>query len=153
MQSQPLGTWKLGLTTSHGVPTPNSQVWHECLHSITFWRWGSGLVLRATSNNFRFTLSIGVITHAIYNLVSSKPIELVILNTIFRATSHMSQEPQPWNCESHQKSVQRPSQYTSKIMQRGHGPSSVVWSHMWMGPQPNSISMNFYSYMSSHIIE
>jgi hypothetical protein len=49
--------------------------------------------LRATSNNFRFTLSIGVITHAIYNLVLSKPIELVTLNTIFGTTSHKSQEP------------------------------------------------------------
>ena len=33
-----------------------------------------------------------------------------------RATSHMSQEPWPWNCESPKESVQRLSQDTSKIM-------------------------------------
>ena len=27
----------------------------------------------------------------------------------------------------------------------GHGPSSVVWCHMWPGPAPNAISMNVYS--------
>jgi hypothetical protein len=32
------------------------------------------------------------------------------------ATSHTSQEPWPWNCESPKESVQRPSQDTSKIM-------------------------------------
>ena len=30
--------------------------------------------------------------------------------TSLRATSHMSQEPWPWNCESPKESVQRPSQ-------------------------------------------
>jgi hypothetical protein len=64
---------------------------------------------------------------------------------LFRATSHTSQEPWPWDCESPKGSVQRPSQHTSKIMSCGHGPSSVVWSHMWPGPQLNVISMNFYS--------
>ena len=33
-----------------------------------------------------------------------------------RATSHTSQEPWPWNCESPKESVQRPSQHTSKLM-------------------------------------
>ena len=33
-----------------------------------------------------------------------------------RVTSHTSQEPQPWSCESPKESVQRPSQNTSKIM-------------------------------------
>ena len=61
-----------------------------------------------------------------------------------------SQEPWPWNRESPKESVQRPSQHTSKIMSCGHIPSSVVWSHMWLGPQPNASSMNFYSYESSH---
>ena len=36
---------------------------------------------------------------------------------------------------------------TSEIMYGGHGPSSVVWSHMWLGTQPNVQSMNFYSCM------
>ena len=33
-----------------------------------------------------------------------------------RATSHMSQEPWPWNCKSPKESARRPSQDTSKIM-------------------------------------
>ena len=36
--------------------------------------------------------------------------------TILRATSHISQEPWPCNCESLKESVQRPSQHTSNIM-------------------------------------
>ena len=36
--------------------------------------------------------------------------------SVVRATSHTSQEPWPWNCESPKESVQKPSQYTSKIM-------------------------------------
>jgi hypothetical protein len=35
----------------------------------------------------------------------------------------------------------------------GHGPSSVLWSHMWPGPQPNAISMNFSSCGSVHMIK
>jgi hypothetical protein len=46
MQSQPLRAWKLGLTTSHIVPSPKSQLWHGCLHNNTIWRWSLGLVLR-----------------------------------------------------------------------------------------------------------
>ena len=38
-------------------------------------------------------------------------------------------------------------------MQCGHGPSSVVWSHMWPGPRPNAISMKLYSCGSSHMIK
>ena len=34
-----------------------------------------------------------------------------------------------------------------------HGPSSVVWSHMRLGPQSNAISMNFYTRGSSHMIK
>jgi hypothetical protein len=45
VRSQPLRAWKLGLTTSLGVLSPKSQVWHGCPHANTFWRWGSGLVL------------------------------------------------------------------------------------------------------------
>ena len=43
------------------------------------------------------------------------------------------------------RSVQRPSQVTSTIRSCWFGPSSVVWSHMWLGLQPNAILMNFYS--------
>ena len=39
------------------------------------------------------------------------------------------------------RSVQRPSQDTY-----GNMPSTVVWSHMWLGPQPKAISVNLYSY-------
>ena len=30
---------------------------------------------------------------------------------------------------------------------------SVVWNHMWPAPQPNAISMNFYSHGLSHMIK
>jgi hypothetical protein len=39
-----------------------------------------------------------------------------------RATSHTSQEPWPWNCESPKESVQRPSQVTLQ--------NHVVWSRI-----------------------
>ena len=39
-----------------------------------------------------------------------------------------------------------------RILSCGHGPSSVVRSHMWLGPQANAISTNFYS-CGSHIIK
>ena len=46
MQFQPLRAWKLGLITSHGVPSSKFQLWRECPHGqIFFWRWGLGLVL------------------------------------------------------------------------------------------------------------
>jgi hypothetical protein len=70
----------------------------------------------------------------------------------FRVTSHTSQEPWPWNCESPKESVQRLSQDTSKLMYCGHRSPSVVWSHMWASPQPNALSMNFYSYGFSYMI-
>ena len=38
------------------------------------------------------------------------------MQMIFRATSHMRQEPWPWNCESPKEIVQRPSQGTSNII-------------------------------------
>ena len=47
LHSQPWRVWKLGLTTSHGVPSPKSQVCHKCLHGNSFGRQGLGLVLRA----------------------------------------------------------------------------------------------------------
>ena len=49
VRSQPLRSWKLGLTISHGVPSPRSQVWHGCLHIHPFGMWGPGLVLRVGS--------------------------------------------------------------------------------------------------------
>jgi hypothetical protein len=45
------------------------------------------------------------------------------------------------------------TQDTSKIMWWGQGPSSVVWSHMWLGPQPNVVSMNSIHVGSSHMIQ
>ena len=81
-----------------------------------------------------------------------QPIDLGPTKWELKATSHTSQEPWPWNCESPKERVQRPSQHTSNIMQCGHGPSSVAWSHLWPAPQPNAISMNLYLYGSSHMI-
>jgi len=78
---------------------------------------------------------------------------LTIPKGLNRAPSHTSQEPWPWIYESPKESVQRPSQDTPKIMSCGHGSSSVVWSHMRRGPQPNAISMKFYSCGSSHLIK
>ena len=40
-----------------------------------------------------------------------------------------------------------------QIMQCGHGSSNVVGTHMWLGPQPNAISMNSYSCGASHMIK
>ena len=69
-----------------------------------------------------------------------------------RATSHMSQEPWPWNCKSPKESVQRLSQDTFKIMKCGPGYSSVVWSHMW--PALNRMLFQWiYACMSSHMIK
>ena len=50
VQSQALRAWKLGLTTSHGIPSLKPQVWHNCLHGNTLWRWGLGLVWRVGSS-------------------------------------------------------------------------------------------------------
>ena len=42
--------------------------------------------------------------------------------------------------------VQRPCQGVSKVMWWcGHGSSSVVWSHVWLGSRPNVVSMSFCS--------
>ena len=74
--------------------------------------------------------------------------EVLNFNCLFlylKASSHMSQELWPWIFESPKEIVQRLSQHTSKIMWCGHRSSSVVWSHTWPGPQPDAISMNFYS--------
>ena len=40
----------------------------------------------------------------------------ILRSNLTRATSHTSQEPWPWNCESLKESVQSLSQDTSKIM-------------------------------------
>ena len=40
----------------------------------------------------------------------------IIIGTGLMATSHMRQEPWPWNCESPIERVQRPSQHTANIM-------------------------------------
>ena len=45
------------------------------------------------------------------------------------------------------------SQHTSEIMWCGHGPSSVVRSHMWSGWQPNAIPMNLYPCRLPHMIK
>ena len=87
-------------------------------------------------------------TKSIGNVIKVHGIKFNVL----RATSHTSQEPWPRSCESPKESVLRPSQDISKIMHRGHKPSSVMWSHAWPSPQLNVISMNSYSHESSHMI-
>ena len=79
----------------------------------------------------------------------------ITLNTGSPWTLHMGQEPWPWNCEGPKKSKcpKAVPQRTSNIMWCGHRSSSGVWSHMWLGRQPNSISANFHSCRSSHMIE
>jgi hypothetical protein len=70
-----------------------------------------------------------------------------------RATSHTSQEPWPWNCES-------PKENCPKAIPT-HLQNHVVWSQTLKcsvksyvpGPQPNAISMNFYSCRSSRMIK
>ena len=52
-----------------------------------------------------------------------------------------------------QKKVSKGRPNISKIMWCGHGSSSVVWSPYVPGPQPNAISMNYYSCGFSHTIK
>ena len=47
-------TWKLGLTTSHGIPSSKSQVWHGCLHANIFWRRGKKLDPTLNTNLMNF---------------------------------------------------------------------------------------------------
>ena len=70
-------------------------------------------------------------------------------------TSHTSLEPWLWNCESpREKCPKAVLRYLQNRVVCGHGPSRGVWNrHMWPGPQPNAISMNGYSRMSSHMIK
>ena len=98
-------------------------------------------------------ISIGIHQYDLRFLIWGSLLPTSPLVLWIRATSHTSQEPWPWNCESPKESVQRPSHHTSKIMLGDHKSSSVVWSHMYLGPQPNAISMNFYPCRSSHIIK
>jgi hypothetical protein len=86
-------------------------------------------------------------------LTPSKP-SFFTMGVCIRAISHKSHEPWPlWNCESPKESVRRLSQHTSWIMQCGHGPSSVVRSRLWPCPQPNAISISFYSCGSLQMIK
>ena len=62
-----------------------------------------------------------------------------------RATSYTSQEPWPWNCESPKEVPKGRPKALPKSCCVEHGPSNVVWSHMWLGLQPNAISIIFYS--------
>ena len=73
--------------------------------------------------------------------------------------SHLQPIP-PFKGRDHEKIVRAqkkvskgPSRHTSKIMWCGHGPSSVVWSHVWPGPQPNAIWINFIHNGLSHTIK
>ena len=63
-------------------------------------------------------------------------LSIICLKPTLRATSHTSQEPWLGGCESPKESAQRLSQDTDL---------QGVWSHMWPGPQPNVVSMHFYS--------
>ena len=65
----------------------------------------------------------------------------------------MSHELWPWNCEIPKESIQRCPKTPPKSCSVIHGPSSVVWSHIWLGPQPNAIWMNCYSCGSSHVMK
>ena len=55
---------------------------------------------------------------------------ILSLSPSLRATSHTSQEPWPWKLWE----TKRRAQDSSKIMQCGHGPSSVLWSYMRWAP-------------------
>ena len=91
-------------------------------------------------------------THIVHYILDRYKINEELLLWI-RATSHTSQELWPQNCEPPKENVQRPSQHTSRIMHCGHGPSRVMWRHMWPIPQPDAILINFYSCRPSHIIK
>ena len=91
--------------------------------------------------------------HCFWTCVASTCRIVSAPNLHSRVTSHTSQEPWPWHCKSPKESAQRPPQHTSKIMKCDHRSSSVMWSHMWLDPQLNPISMNFYSCGSSRMIK
>ena len=61
VQSQPLRTWKVGHTTSHGFPSLKSQAWHECLHGNTFWRWGLSAMSKVGQSKHQTQLSTQVL--------------------------------------------------------------------------------------------
>ena len=59
--------------------------------------------------------------------------------------------PWPWNCESPEESVQRPSsQHTSKIMLCGHGPSSVVCKSYVIRPLNHMLFQWIYIHAGPH---
>ena len=106
--------------------------------------------IREKQVNFQFALFALFISHSLAQKVIRKSLHKHgnggnNLLSLHMATSHTSQEPWPCICESPKESVQRLPQDTFKNTQCGHGPSSVVWSHTWLHPQSNAISINFYS--------
>ena len=100
---------------------------------------------------------LSILNHLIHTMIclSNLTYLLTYPSHHIRYKGHFTHEPRPWspNCESPKESVQRLSEYTFKIMYCGHKSSSVMWSHMWPGPQPNAITMNFYLCKSSHMIK
>ena len=80
MQSQPLGGWKLGFTSSHGVSSLKSQLWHGCLHDDTFWRWDLGLGMQVgSSKKLDPTLIPSLVSIIAWN---NQDLTLMILNHI-----------------------------------------------------------------------
>ena len=105
----------LVLVTLHGWFTTSVIIifHYECVHCLT---------AHSLLNSFSSTC-----TWWMYD-------NLAIFNECLRTTSHMSQDPWPWNC----KSPKEVCKSRPKTLPKS-------WSVVTC-PQPNTISINFYSY-------
>ena len=72
----------------------------------------------------------------LWDLSAFRPDPSQMVYTTLRATSHMSQEMWPCNCECSKESVRTSSQDTSKTMSCGHGPSSGWWNDQPLNQTP-----------------
>ena len=100
---------------------------------VFLYRYGISQMASPTILNWEHCISYKSIYTSSFGCVCEK------WDTI-KATSHTYQEPWPWNCDCPKKlSKGRPNTPPKSC---SHRPSSVLWSHMWLSPQPNAILMN-----------
>ena len=115
----------LSLVSPHGMHSTCHYFVHVTMGKRTLLFIGTNCKFnckRRTQNNGHLsccnnTSLISVLTCLhLYIFFFVQPIFYFFIRTCLRATSHTSQEPWPWNCESPKESVQRQFQVTPKIM-------------------------------------
>ena len=93
----------------------------------------------------------------VVNLVLGGHLEgrLCGLNDMFCAKGHFTHKPRAVTMKLWEPKRECPKVIPRHLQNLGvwSRPSGVVWTHMWPGPPPNAISMNFYSCRSSHTIK